>query len=572
MSGRIPRQFIDDLLVRVDIVDLIDSHVPLKKTGSNFVARCPFHTEKTPSFSVNRNRQIYHCFGCGASGNAISFLMDFSHLGFVEAVEDLAAFAGVEVPREFRLSDATQSRNLTSVYEVLEKVAGFYVEQLCKSPEAGRAVEYLRARGISDDVARTFMLGYAPDRWDALLGRLPREALIEAGMLVVKDDGKAYDRFRGRLMFPIRDKRKRVIGFGGRVLDDSLPKYLNSPETSVFSKGRELYGLCELLSENGKPERILVVEGYMDVIALTQFGVVNSVAALGTALSKAHVDLLFRYTSELVFCFDGDNAGRQAAWKGVEAALPCLRDGRRIKIMLLPQGHDPDSLIRAENLSKFMERIATARVLSDYLFENVADGLDLATVEGRSGLASKAKPLIDKVQPGFFKDMMLARLYQLSAVELVENAATLKTSMPNSVRRSGGKQMSLARKVIALLLQYPNVAKAAEIPDESLNGLDFPGAELLRDLLTTIALEKPGSSAILIERYRNTDQEKIVGALGVVDLGLPEGGEVAEFEGALHQLVKQGRTLLLNRLIEKEAREGLSDAEREQLRGLLREG
>ena len=377
MSGRIPRQFIDDLLVRVDLVDLIDSHVPLKKVGSNFVARCPFHTEKTPSFSVSRNRQMYHCFGCGVSGNAISFLMDYSHLGFVEAVEDLAAFVGVDVPREVGSAyTVSEKSDFTKLYSLLEEVAAFYAERL-RGGDGGEAIEYLRRRGVAGEVVRDFGLGYAPQAWDALMERFDRNALIEAGMVVVRDDGKVYDRFRGRLMFPIRDKRKRVIGFGGRVLDDSLPKYLNSPETAIFSKGRELYGLGELLQKHSRPNCILIVEGYMDVIALAQYGIENVVATLGTATSKSQVDMLFRYSSELVFCFDGDNAGRKAAWKAAEVALSCLRDGRQVKIMLLPQGHDPDSLVREEGMAGFQARVAGAQVLSDYFFEFLSEGLNL---------------------------------------------------------------------------------------------------------------------------------------------------------------------------------------------------
>ncbi len=316
MSGRIPREFIDELLVRVDIVDLIDSHVPLKKTGANYVARCPFHTEKTPSFSVNRNKQFFHCFGCGASGNAISFLMDFNHLDFVEAVEDLAGFAGIDVPREsIDYQAGSKKEDLNSLYVLMEQVAAFYVKQLRTGDEGKKAVEYLKNRGVSGDCASDFMLGYAPDEWKALASRFNQKLLIEAGLLVSKEGGQAYDRFRGRIMFPIRDKRARIIGFGGRVLDDSLPKYLNSPETSLFHKGKEVYGLYELLQKNSKPQRILIVEGYMDVIALAQFGIDYAVAALGTAASQAHLDLLFRFSSELVFCFDGDRAGREAAWR-----------------------------------------------------------------------------------------------------------------------------------------------------------------------------------------------------------------------------------------------------------------
>lgn len=576
MSGRIPRQFIDDLLVRVDIVDLIDSRVPLKKSGSNFTARCPFHTEKTPSFSVNRGRQIYHCFGCGASGNAIGFLMEFNHLGFVEAVEDLAAFAGVDVPRE--LSDGESERpdkkSVSHVYEVLAGVAGFYAEQLRGNSEGRRAVEYLKARGVSGDVARDFSLGYAPNQWDALVARFDQEELIEAGMLVVREDGKVYDRFRGRLMFPIRDKRKRVIGFGGRVLDDSLPKYLNSPETAVFSKSKELYGLCELLEKSSKPERILVVEGYMDVIALAQHGIFNAVATLGTATSKAQLDLLFRFASELVFCFDGDNAGRQAAWKAADVALPCLRDGRQIKIMLLPQGQDPDSLLRAEDSSAFMERIRHAHVLSDYFFENIVSQLDLTTVEGRSQLLAAAKPSLEKVPAGFFREMMFARLQELSgsriAVDVVENQARLKSKFDTGNKGAPSPRISLARRVVALLLQYPSFAGLLEREGVVLENVDFAGVDLLRNILQRIALEKPENSAILLESFRGGAEEKIVKALASLDLDVPPGGEEAEFCGALQQLCKQAREATLNRLIEKEGRGGLSTEEKEVLRKLLK--
>ncbi|MGZ0077986.1 DNA primase [Methylomonas sp. YC3] len=577
MSGRIPRQFIDDLLVRVDIVDLIDSRVPLKKSGSNFTARCPFHTEKTPSFSVNRGRQIYHCFGCGASGNAIGFLMEFNHLGFVEAVEDLAAFAGVDVPRELidGESGRPDKKTVSHIYELLAGVAGFYAEQLRGNAEGRIAVDYLKARGVSGEVARDFSLGYAPNKWDALLGRFDQADLIEAGMLVVRDDGKVYDRFRGRLMFPIRDKRKRVIGFGGRVLDDSLPKYLNSPETAVFSKSKELYGLCELLEKNSKPGRILVVEGYMDVIALAQFGISNAVAALGTATSKAQIDLLFRFTSELVFCFDGDNAGRQAAWKAADAALPCLRDGRQIKIMLLPQGQDPDSLLRSENSSAFMERIANAQVLSDYFFENIVGQLELTTVEGRSQLLATATPLLEKVPAGFFREMMFARLQELSgsriAVDVVENQTRLKSKFYAGKKGISSPRISLARKVLGLLLQHPHFVSLIEREGVILDDLSFAGVELLREVLQRIALEKPENSAILLESFRGTSQEKAVKALASLDLDVPVGGEESEFCGALRQLCKQAKEAMLTRLIEKEGREGLMIEEKEILRKLLRD-
>ncbi|QPK63110.1 DNA primase [Methylomonas sp. LL1] len=573
MSGRIPRQFIDELLVRVDIVDLIDSHVPLKKTGSNFVARCPFHTEKTPSFSVNRNRQMYHCFGCGVSGNAISFLMDYSHLGFVEAVEDLAAFVGVDVPREDGgESDEVVKESASHLYAVLEEVTAFYAEQL-RGAEGQKAVEYLKGRGVTGEVARDFGLGYAPQGWDVLVSRFDRKALVDAGMLVVRDDGKVYDRFRGRLMFPIRDKRKRVIGFGGRVLDDSLPKYLNSPETPVFSKSKELYGLCELLQKKNRPERILVVEGYMDVIALAQYGVSNAVAALGTATSKTQIDLLFRFAAELVFCFDGDIAGRQAAWKATEAALPCLRDGRQIKIMLLPQGHDPDSLIRAEGVPGFLERINGANVLSDYFFESVGGSLDLSTIEGRSQLMTAARPQLEKVPSGFFKDMMWRRLNDMvggGALEVPKNQSTLRPRFEKNVTtKVGQKRPSLLRRVLALLIQHPHLEHLVSQRDLEWGELSFSGKELLEDVLHVIALEKPENSAILLEAYRESSYEKAVKALAGMELDVPEGGEEAEFSGALTQLLRQSREDKLTELLAKEGREGLSIEEKQVLRMLL---
>lgn len=574
MSGRIPRQFIDDLLVRVDIVDLVDSHLPLKKTGSNFVARCPFHNEKTPSFSVSRNRQLYHCFGCGVSGNAISFLMAYSHLGFVEAVEDLAAFVGVDVPREKSgapIEDVAQKDVASKLYPVMEQVMDFYAQQL--SASGGKvALSYLRSRGVGDAVMRDFALGYAPDAWDSLLTRFDRNTLVDAGMLVVREDGKFYDRFRGRLMFPIRDRRKRVIGFGGRVLDDSLPKYLNSPETTIFSKGKELYGLFEFLEKKTRADRILVVEGYMDVIALAQFGIFNAVATLGTATSKSQIELMFRFCSELVFCFDGDRAGRQAAWKAVEVALPCLRDGRQIKIMLLPEGQDPDSLLRSEGLAGFQVRIQSAQMLSDYFFSCLAEGVELSTVEGRSRFLALAKPLLEKIMPGFFRDMMLKRLSELTGSQL--DVAGKQARLIGAAQRRDVKGVSqkpgLVRRVVALLLQYPHLAQNSEWRAIDYLAFNFAGRELLADLFKVIALEKPENSAILIEAFRGTVHERAVVALSVLELNVPEGGEMAEFAGAMSQLMRQIRQEKLNGLLFKESQGGLDEGEKQALTALLR--
>ncbi|MFU8790412.1 MAG: DNA primase [Methylobacter sp.] len=582
MSGRIPREFIDELLVRVDIVDLIDSHVPLKKTGHNFVARCPFHVEKTPSFSVNRKKQFFHCFGCGASGNAISFLMDFNHLDFVEAVEDLAGFVGVDVPRE---SVSYQSANLnkeksSTLYALMEQVAAFYVEQLRTGNEGKKAVDYLKNRGVSSDCADSFMLGYAPDQWKALAARFDQASLLEAGLLVAKEGGQPYDRFRGRLMFPIRDKRARIIGFGGRVLDDSLPKYLNSPETSLFHKGKEVYGLYELLEKNAKPQRILIVEGYMDVIALAQFGIHYAVAALGTAASQAHLDLLFRFSPELVFCFDGDKAGREAAWRAMEPAFSSLKEGRQIRIMLLPQNHDPDSLVREEGADGFAARVQSAETLSDYFFGYMANDLNLSEMEGRAQLINKAKPYLEKLPESIFKEMMLTRLKQLSGwdrLDVLKNAATLDSKQayrhsPKQDSKIGRKQFQgnkSARTAIALLVQNPRLVEIVEQQEIDWNGLDFPGAPLFKNILQLIAEKNPANTAVLLECYRDAAEEKSIKALALLDLQVSDDNIETVFCDALNRLLTQSRDACMAKLLDKDRTQGLNTQEKQLLRKLL---
>ncbi|HEY8034935.1 MAG TPA: DNA primase [Methylobacter sp.] len=578
MSGRIPREFIDELLVRVDIIDLIDSHVPLKKTGNNFVARCPFHTEKTPSFSVNRKKQFFHCFGCGASGNAISFLMDFNHLDFVEAVEDLAGFAGLEVPREsVEYQPGSKKEDLNNLYVLMEQVAVFYVEQLRSSDEGKKAVEYLKKRGVSGDCANDFMLGYAPRK--ALAARFDRNLLIEAGLLGNNEDGQTYDRFRDRIMFPIRDKRARIIGFGGRVLDDSLPKYLNSPETSLFHKGKEVYGLYELLEKNAKPQRILIVEGYMDVIALAQFGIHYAVAALGTATSQAHLDLLFRFSSELVFCFDGDKAGKEAAWRAMEPAFASLKDGRQIRIMLLPQNHDPDSLMREEGIDGFIGRVQTAETLSEYFFGHFSKELNLSELEGRAQLASKAKPYLEKLPESIFKEMMFTRLKELSGwagLDVLENTATLASKQNSKQYSKIGKKrpkdngrLSSARMAIALLVQNPRLAEMLEQREINWNELEFSGANLLKNILQMIADKNPANAAVLTECYRNTAEEKSIKALALLDSQVPDDKIDIVFGDSLDRLLTQSREAILARLLDKGKAEGLDAQEKELLRKML---
>ncbi|MDO9104142.1 MAG: DNA primase [Methylovulum sp.] len=570
-GGRIPRGFIDELLMRVDIVDLIDSHVPLKKTGTNYVARCPFHVEKTPSFSVSRPKQFFHCFGCGVSGNAISFLMDYSHLDFVEAVEDLAAFAGLDVPRESSIGKVGSAKtDLSDLYLLMEQVATFYVEQLRADDGGKKAVAYLKSRGVKSEIASDFMLGYAPREWRALAAKFNQQLLIDAGLLGLSDGGSIYARFRDRIMFPIRDKRARIIGFGGRVLDDTLPKYLNSPETPLFHKSREVYGLYELLKKNPKPQRILMVEGYMDVIALAQFGIDYAVAALGTATSQAHLDLLFRFSSELVFCFDGDKAGKDAAWRAIASVFPALKGARKIRIMLLPQNHDPDSLVRQEGLEKFTSRVQEAQVLSDYFFENFSKDLRLSEMEGRHGLITEAESYLTQLPIGAYRAMMVGELSNLAKLNILDNEAILAYKRQEKKHRIKTGRPSVPSFVIALLLQNPRLIEVVEQKEIDWNLLEFDGIERFRNILQVIADKKPTNYGVLLEAYRGHEDESVVKKLAALDLLTPEDGLEAEFSGALDKLVAQGRGARFDRLLAKEKSVGLVPQEKEELKRLLR--
>jgi DNA primase len=445
-------------------------------------------------------------------------------------------------------------------------VAAFYVEQLRGN---SKAVEYLKARGVKGEVARDFMLGYAPDKWNALAERFSQKLLIEAGLLVSKDDGQVYDRFRGRIMFPIRDKRARIIGFGGRVLDDSLPKYLNSPETSLFHKAKEVYGLYELLEKNSKPQRILIVEGYMDVIALAQFGVYYAVAALGTATSQAHLDLLFRFSSELVFCFDGDKAGREAAWKAIASIFPSLKGGRSCRIMLLPQNHDPDSLVREEGLDKFTERVQTAQALSDYFFEQLSKDLKLSEMEGRSNLRNEAESYLTQLPIGAYREMMFEKLSSLAKQHIFDNQAILAYKKQDRKYRLKDGRPSLPSFVIALLLQNPRFIEIVEQKEIDWDCLEFEGIEKFKRILQVITDKKPANYGVLLEVYRDHADEAIVKKLAALDLMIPDDGIEAEFSDALNRLIKQGREAGITRLQAKAQSKGLDSQEQETLVKML---
>ena len=572
MAGRIQRNFIDDLLARTDIVDVIDARVPLKKKGANYSACCTFHDEKTPSFTVSLDKQFYHCFGCGAHGSVIGFLMDYDHLDFVEAVEELALRAGVEVLREGGNVVAEPKRNLQPLIDVNEKANLFYQAQLRQHPEAKKLVSYLKDRGVSGEVAKTFQLGFAPPGWNNLFDHLTQAGeskalLTELGLVVSNDSNKTYDRFRDRLQFPIRNKRGQVIGFGGRVLDDGMPKYLNSPETPLFHKGREVYGLYEALQASNKNKRLVLVEGYMDVIALYQFGITNSVAGLGTAITAEHIDLLFRSASELVLCLDGDSAGQKAAWRSVVNALPVLRSGRQLKILALPVGEDPDSLIRKEGVDSFEKRLDEATPLSEYFFEALAQESPLTTIEGRSAFLEKAKPLLKTLPDSIFSEMMNKKLADLTNMKHVSShQGGRRQAMPQS---TGKKRPSTIRHMITLLLRNPSLATDCPI-EASILELGVPGMPVLVEILAVLKESPELSSAMLLERFRGEQHGATINALFAEETLISNEGALVEYQGGLEQLKRQIKERQLSELLEKSKFNDLSKEEKADLRILMK--
>lgn len=574
MAGRIPRHFIDDLLARTDIVDVIDSLLPLKKKGANYSACCPFHNEKTPSFTVSQDKQFFHCFGCGVSGSAISFLMDFSHLDFVEAIEELASRAGVEVVKEQGFEQSKPKRDLTPLLQMNDKVSEFYRQQLRQHSAASMATTYLKNRGLTGDVAKTFQLGFAPPGWDNLLSSLGQGEpslgeLKELGLVVTNENNKTYDRFRERIIFPIRNKRGQTIGFGGRVLDSGEPKYLNSPETPLYHKGREVYGLYEALKSSSKIQRIVVVEGYLDVISLYQQGITNTVAALGTAITREHVDLLFRSVSELVICMDGDTAGQKAAWRAVTNALPALRSGRQIKVLLLDEGDDPDSLIREKGAEHFEQLLDKAVPLSSYFFDYLSASNPLTTIEGRASFMEQAKPLLDMLPAGTFAELMkkqLARSVQVSGAD-VGISSKPKFGRGQSARKLGAAPVSAMRHLITFILHEPELAAKIN-PAESWLQLNVPGMALLNEILSALRSQQTMSPAMLLERFRGNENEKTINSLYAEERLIVGESVELEFSGAIERLKEQAKSIRYEELLAKS--QNLSDGERKELRELMK--
>ncbi|ELY2853699.1 DNA primase [Cronobacter dublinensis] len=572
MAGRIPRVFINDLLARTDIVDLIDARVKLKKQGKNYHACCPFHNEKTPSFTVNGEKQFYHCFGCGAHGNAIDFLMNYDKLEFVETVEELAAMHNLEVPFEAGSGPTQIERHQRqTLYELLDGLNGFY-RQALQAQNAEPARQYLAKRGLSESVIERFAIGYAPPGWDNALKRFGtnsenRQSLIDAGMLVTNDKGRSYDRFRERVMFPIRDKRGRVIGFGGRVLGDALPKYLNSPETDIFHKGRQLYGLYEVQQSDPNPPRLLVVEGYMDVVALSQYDINYAVASLGTATTAEHIQMLFRVTNNVICCYDGDRAGRSAAWRALETALPYMTDGRQLRFMFLPDGEDPDTLVRQEGKAAFEARMEQAQPLSTFLFNSLLPQVDLSTPDGRAQLSTLALPLISQVPGETLRIYLRQELgNKLGILDDSQLERLMTRQADNSQTRSAPTlKRTTMRILIGLLVQNPELAPL--VP--SLAALDktkLPGLELFSELVNT-CLSQPGlTTGQLLEHYRGTKEAATLEKLSTWDDIADKDIAEKTFTDALDHLFDSVLELRLTELIARSRTQGLSAAEREEVR------
>ncbi len=579
MAGLIPRDFIEDLVARSDIVEVVGSRVDLKKAGREYKACCPFHGEKTPSFYVSPQKQFFHCFGCGVSGNALGFLIEFEHMEFVEAVEELARIAGVDVPREGG-DGPRRERGSPDLYAILEECARSYRQQLKNTPEA---IEYLKARGLTGEIASEFGMGWAPAGWDHILKSLGtddtrRELLEQAGMITRRDD-RTYDRFRERVMFPIRDVRGRTIAFGGRILKgDDQAKYLNSPETPVFHKGRELYGLYEAKQALRDIPRMMVVEGYMDVVALAQHGIRYAVATLGTATTPDHLHRLFRVTPEVVFCFDGDRAGRGAAWRALEQALPECKEGRQMRFLFLPDGEDPDSMVRKEGAAAFEKRIERADPLSKFLLDSLSEQVDMETLDGRARLVELAKPLLGRVPEGVFRLMLVEALGQRAKVApsaltgwLGEGAATVQRQT-RPLKRSANTRarMTPVRAAIQMLLHKPALAALVKDP-EALAGLDQPGVGLLSDLACWLQAHPQATVGAILEHWRDNEHAQALAKLAQAELLVPEDSLDDEFQDILARLAGRSVRDRTERRIEELAAKppsALTEAEKSELRAL----
>ncbi|PCS22736.1 DNA primase [Candidatus Enterovibrio escicola] len=579
MAGKIPRTFIDDLLVKLDIVELIDSRVKLKKQGKDYSTCCPFHNERTPSFTVSQEKQFYHCFGCGVHGNAIDFVMEFDRLEFVEAIEELSSQLGLDVPRNqtcggIPRSSYTPNDQKRGLYQMMGEIARFYQRTL-RTDIGYVAIDYLKGRGLSGKIVQQFGIGYVADVWNQVRTRFGKDnksqqTLISIGMLIENDNGQRYDRFRGRIMFPIRDRRGRVVGFGGRVLGNGTPKYLNSPEMPIFHKGRELYGLYEALQAHRKPKLLIIVEGYMDVVALAQFGIDYAVASLGTSTTAEHIQILFRQTSSVVCCYDGDHAGRDAAWRTMEQALSHLKDGCQLKFMFLPEGEDPDSMIREIGKDAFEVELAAAMSLSEFMYSTLIEQVDTSSLEGKAKLTTLTVPLIEKIPGGtlrlYLRNILGQKLglpneQQLEKLINLQGKLKARKTLPEMKRTP-------MREVITLLLQNPRFAESVP-PLDGLDKLAIPGLILFTTMLELCRQRPNIATGQLIEFWRGTDQNALLGKLAIWMLPITENNALEVFLDSLDKILTQCVQQQIAKLQAKSNNVGLSVEEKQELQLLI---
>jgi DNA primase len=578
VAGRIPQDFIDDLIARADIAEVIGSRLQLKKYGREFKAPCPFHSEKTPSFTVSAEKGFYHCFGCGAHGTALGFLMEHDGLEFPEAVEELAQMLGLEVPR----SEQTEARTaITPLFEVLAEAARLFQQALKKHSTAS---DYLKSRGLDGATVRDYGIGYAPPGWDFLLRQFDtddatRRNLKSAGLIAERDQGGFYDRFRDRIIFPIRDSRGRVIGFGGRIIANEEPKYLNSPETALFHKGRELYGLFEARRAIRKLDRLLVVEGYMDTVSLAGHGFRESVATLGTATTPEHLRRLFRATQDVIFCFDGDRAGREAAWRALHTSLPEMREGRQIRFLFLPDGEDPDSIVRSEGAAGLNERLQNTLPLSDYMLRELKTQTDTGSVDGRARLAELARPLLKNIPDGFYKALLTDQLAteigmgpdKLTALLRDDNESTARRRERPSrtrppIRRAGGRP-TLIRQAIQVILNYPSIRAQIE-PPARLRDIRQRGAPVLLELLDLTAQKPNLNSAGLLERFRDRDEYPHLVALLAEEILVDGEAAGAVLDDNLRKIIAEAEQQRFAELLDRANERTLNPEEKDELRRL----
>ena len=592
--ARLPQAFIDQVLDRTDIVDVVDRRVKLKKAGKNYSACCPFHQEKTPSFSVNPEKQFYYCFGCGAGGNALGFIMDYERMEFREAIESLAHAAGIDLPAE-EVDNAPQVDHQKPLYESMERATKLYEGFLRQHKDRGRVVEYLKNRGLSGEIARDFRLGFAPEGWDNLMQTLTDEDSVghalTAGLLIENDKGRKYDRFRDRVIFPIVNQRGKVIAMGGRVLGDGKPKYLNSPETPLFSKSHELYGLHHIRKFAKNLSRIVVVEGYMDVIALAQFGIHYAVATLGTSVGKPHLELLFRRVEQVVFCFDGDEAGRKAAFRGMEAALPMMEDGRQVKFLFLPEGEDPDTVVRSKGAQHLEHMFDTAAPLEQFLFEQMGTGIDLTTMDGKARLSKLVAPYINQIPDGVYKTLLFKSLAERTDMD-VESLRRLREiqETPNNAEQGSQPYTDMASppdedeygqfgsippsdydgadpyaamagvadidsgfdtgfsdgvlmRALGLIALHPPAALL--VADEMLPDSSDRTANLLREVVTLVRETPDMSTAALLGYWTNTDEGEALSAAAAKEVIDTESEINEHLVAILNKLSRDRRVNLL---------------------------